>query len=114
VFRLGAIGSGGKVLSSGNLSFTKINSVGWMSGSWNSEEMGFKVLTVANMKMIALWDLLPCSLFEVDESARRLHGDISQKAVTVRRNGMDLYDGLCGLGVEADVCTYKIVGLPMN
>jgi hypothetical protein len=45
-----------------------------MSGSWNSEEMGFKVL--------------PCSLFEVDESARRLHGDISQKSVTVRRNGM--------------------------
>jgi hypothetical protein len=33
MFRLGAIATGGKMIPSGNLSFAKMTSVGWMSGS---------------------------------------------------------------------------------
>jgi hypothetical protein len=58
------------------------------------------VLTAASMKPIAFWDITPCSFFEVDRRFRirrpddggstsetsvystRLHGAISQKAVT--------------------------------
>jgi hypothetical protein len=28
--------------------------------------MGFQVLTAARLKMIALWDIAPCSLVQVD------------------------------------------------
>jgi hypothetical protein len=35
--------------------------------------MSFQVLTVANMKMIAFWDIAPCSVVEVDRRFKGAH-----------------------------------------
>jgi hypothetical protein len=60
---------------------------------WNPKiqhSVRFQILTPANLKMTAFWDIAPCSLVEVDRRFRcayclhhqgdvRLHGAVSQK-----------------------------------
>jgi hypothetical protein len=51
MFRLGPIAAGGRMIPSGNLSFTKINLVGWMSGSWAQKDWDH-----FGCKPLRLWD----------------------------------------------------------